>query len=802
MALGAFLGLDIGKKGVVTHQNALNVVSHNIANAQAKGYTRQTVSLKATPALDAEAVAMGTGQIGTGVTIGEIQRIRDEFIDEEVRKQKSFGGFVDSLAKSLGQLQTIINEPSDNNVRSAVDLFFQSLEDLNNQPESASVRVTVVERAKSLASFLNFTATKLTDEQKSVNLEVEQKVNRVNSIARTLSNLNGEIKKVEGTRQNPNDILDARDLLLDELAGLVNIDIRKDSTQTLFVRVDEHLLLQGEKVNELKFIRDPARKDGLKGVSTTDFHLPPSTNPHVADVFVGADAQDVDFALTVFNTANNHQLQSEALIDIRNNFQIGSSLDDAGITSGSFFINGVQVFFDNTDTLSDLRDEINGSGLGVSAFFERGRLVMNSIRTGTANKVVLSEGTSNIMDVMRFNDDRELDEFANVIFDGRVHDAKYAVGNDTFLSSSNFIEDVQEGVDVILKEDGSTQVRSKSPVHGGSLQGLLEYQDRYLDAEIRNLDKLAYALVTEFNKIHYEGFGLDDRSQRVFFQDFKSPDPDIFERGAARILAVSELVQTNPSAVAAAKGVFLKEGDKVPVSSGSGDGRNALKLAQLKFAKIIGHTDFGLATRLSALNGGDGVDIGRDASNFTISDGEKTAVVSLEGFNSDSTLFDLQNKINEALELNGLDSNLTLSPQADGTLRMISSNKNLTFSEGSGNTGSDLHITVSSGATGNGTRMIETSDLRAKFKDDAEGLIDFYAGVVADIGVRAQETLKLQENVAVVSTQLENERLAISGVSVDEELTNMIQFQQGFNASARIINTMSQVLEQVVNLGR
>ncbi len=802
MALGAFLGLDIGKKGVVTHQNALNVVSHNITNAQTKGYTRQTVSLKATPALDAESVAMVTGQIGTGVTIGEIQRIRDEFIDEEIRDQKSFGGFVNSLSKGLGQLQTIINEPSDNNVRSTIDLFFQSLEDLNNQPESASVRVTVVERAKSLASFLDFTAQKLSDEQKSVNLEVEGKVKRVNSIAKTLSDLNGEIKKIEGTRQNPNDILDARDLLLDELSELVNIEVRKDSTQTLFVRVGNHLLLQGSKVNELSFIRDDARKDGLKGVSTTDFYLPPSTIPDVADVFVGADAQNLDFALTVFNTANNHQLQSEALINIRNNFQIGSSLDQAGITSGSFFINGVQVFFENTDNLSDLRDEINDSGLGISAFFERGRLVMKSIRTGTANKIVLSEGTSNIMDVMRFSDERELDEFANVIFDGKVRDAKYAVDSETFQSSTNFIEDVQDGVDVILREDGSTQVRSKSPVHAGAIQGLLEYQDRYLDAEIRNLDKLAYALGSEFNKVHYEGFGLDNRSQRVFFQDFKSPDPDIFERGAARTLAVSELVQTNPSAVAAAKGVFLKEGDKVPVSSGSGDGRNALKLAQLKFAKVIGHTDFGLATRLSNLNGGDGVDIGRDESNFTISDGEKTAVVSLEGFNSDSTIFDLQNKMNEALDLNGLDSNLTLSPQADGTLRIISSNKNLSFSEGSGNTGSDLHFTVSSGATGNGTRIIETSDVRAKFKDDAEGLIDFYAGVVAGIGVRSEEMIKLQENTTVVSTQLENERQAISGVSVDEELTSMIKFQQSFNASARIINTMDGILEQVVNLGR
>jgi len=81
-------------------------------------------------------------------------------------------------------------------------------------------------------------------------------------------------------------------------------------------------------------------------------------------------------------------------------------------------------------------------------------------------------------------------------------------------------------------------------------------------------------------------------------------------------------------------------------------------------------------------------------------------------------------------------------------------------------------------------------------------VVDFYAGVVSNVGVRAQEMLKLEENTRVVSTQLENERLAVSGVSIDEELTQMIQFQQGFNASARVINTATQILDQLVNLGR
>lgn len=799
MSLGAFLGLEIGKKGAIAHQQALNVVGHNITNAETKGYSRQTVSLKTTAPLNAEGLA--AGQIGTGVTLAEIQRIRDKFIDESLRDQKSFQGFVDSLSEGLGKLQTVLNEPSENNVRSAIDLLFQSLEDLNNQPEKASVRVTLVERAKSLATFLNFTSSKLEQERTNANLEIEQNLNRVNSIAKTLTDLNGEIQKVRNSDQNPNDILDSRDLLLDELSELVNIEVSEDSEQNLFVRVGSHLLVQGGNYNELHFVRNDSRQ-GLSSVESQDFELPDHNNPRIADLLVGGDANNQNFTLTVFQTANHHAVQSQAMVDIQNTFQEGSKLENAGITTGSFFVNGVQIFVESQDTVADLRDTINNAGLGISAFFERGRLVMQSLRTGTANEIVLSEGTSNLIEVMKFSDEQELDSLANVIFDGRVRDARYAVHDQTYEVSSNFIEDLVPGVDATLREVGSTHVEVRHDIIGGKLRGLLEYQDRHLDGEIRSLDRLAYAMVKEFNKIHYEGFGLDGDNQRLFFKDFKSPDISVSEKGAARAIQVDEFIQNNVSAVAAAEGVFLKERDRVPVSSGSGDGRNALRLAQLKFARIVGHTEFGLSTRLSNLNSGEGIDLGRSSSNFVVSDGEKNAVVTLEHFDKDSTIFDLQGKINEAMELGGFTSRVTLSPLAEGTIRIISNDKNLTFSEGAGTTASDLHLTVSSGASGNGSRVIETADLNARFTEEPQSVVDFYSGVVSNVGVRAQEMLKLEENTRVVSTQLENERLAVSGVSIDEELTQMIQFQQGFNASARVINTATQILDQLVNLGR
>ena len=165
---GTFLGLDIGKAGVMAHQRAINVVSHNITNAETEGYSRQTVSLKA-KALNGS--AGGAGQLGSGVEVDEIRRIRDNLIDTQLRDQNSFSGYVEKLSQSLGRLQTILNEPGENNVRGALDQFFQSLEDLNNQPDNTGVRITLIERAKSLATLVNVTSKRIEDERVNINNE-------------------------------------------------------------------------------------------------------------------------------------------------------------------------------------------------------------------------------------------------------------------------------------------------------------------------------------------------------------------------------------------------------------------------------------------------------------------------------------------------------------------------------------------------------------------------------------------------------------------------------------------------------
>ncbi|PCJ19139.1 MAG: flagellar hook-associated protein FlgK [Candidatus Cloacimonadota bacterium] len=796
MALGAFLGLDIGRKGIFAAQKALNVVGNNISNAQTEGYTRQRVVLKASKSLN----DTNGGQIGTGVQVEEIERIRDSFLDVQIRDQLSFKGEIEALSQGLTQLQAVLNEPSDTNIRNSIDVFFASLEDVNNQPENSSIRVTTIERAKSLSTLINVTAKRLSTELESTNQAITRNVEKVNSIGKSLSTMNLDIAKIQNVGQNPNDILDQRDLLLDQLSELVNVDITKDKNGVLTARVGSHLLVQGAKFNSLKLIADP-RNAGKLTISSTSSIRPNSSSLKVASAEVGAHARNQQFTLTVFETATDHRLQSEAFLDIKQTMTDTSTLASIGVTTGSVFLNGSQIFFNNDITVNDLVEKINSAGTGTQAFFERGRLQLKAVKSGTANQMVLSEGTSNLLNVFRFSDKKEIDGLGQVVFDGEVRDAKYAYNKQTFNSSSNYIEDIVEGIDVTLKGVGSTTILANSNIRSGKIQGLMVYQDQFVQGELDSLDKMSYALIKEFNKIHYDGFGSDGQSQRLFFQDFNSSHLTRVEIGASRNIAVSDTVANNVKAIAAASGIFEKNGDRIPISSGIGDGTNALRLAQLKFAKIVENTEYGLSTRLSVLNAGNGVDLGREESYFGISDGEKTAIVSLQYFDEDATIFDLQNQMNDALEKNGIDTRVILNAQADGGLKITSTNKAITFQEGAGTLGDDLRVISSAGASGNGTRVIETVGLNSKFRGDPKSLSDFFASTVANIGVKAEETIRLRNNTEVVFTQLETERQSVMGVSIDEELTNMIQFQQGFNASARIISMVNEMLTQIVNIG-
>lgn len=220
---GLFATLNTSKGGMFAQQQYINVTSHNISNANTPGFSRQHIVLQtARP----QTIAGGVGQIGTGVTVSSIERTRNQFLDFQIRKESSLLGNYGVRQDYLSEIEGIFNEPSDTGISELMSEFFDAWQTLSKNPEKSDARTVVAQKAKALADELNHTYKKLNDTKDNAAKEIQTNLFEVNTILDQLNSINKEIITVTIAGNNPNDLLDSRDLLLDELSTKFGIDTR------------------------------------------------------------------------------------------------------------------------------------------------------------------------------------------------------------------------------------------------------------------------------------------------------------------------------------------------------------------------------------------------------------------------------------------------------------------------------------------------------------------------------------------------------------------------------------------------
>ena len=223
-----FHSLETAKRSLFTQQTALSTVGHNIANANTEGYSRQTVNMTASRPMEAVGLMSSStpGQLGTGVEFTSITRIREKFLDDQYRNEnKSLGNWT-IQADTLDKLESIMNEPSETGIRTVLDNFWKAWSDLSNNPGDLTGLKIVRENAVALADAFNYTSKKLSDLSSDLDSNISIKITETNSILSSISNLNGEIQRIEGLGNDANDLRDQRDLLTDKLSKILNITVQ------------------------------------------------------------------------------------------------------------------------------------------------------------------------------------------------------------------------------------------------------------------------------------------------------------------------------------------------------------------------------------------------------------------------------------------------------------------------------------------------------------------------------------------------------------------------------------------------
>jgi len=254
-----FHGLEVSKRGLFAQQSALNTTSHNIANANTEGYTRQRANMKTPTGLPypGMSAAVEPGILGTGVKVTDLQRIREDFLDVQFRTENKHYGYWEARQDGLEKIEVIMNEPSDTGLQTVMDQFWKSWQDLSSDPESMSARAVVRQRAIAVAETFSALTTSLTEQQRDLDSVVATKVFDINSIASQIAGLNKQIADLVPHGYQPNDLYDQRDVLLDKLSKMVAVTTTNGANGMINVTIDGKELVNGREAVAMAAVKNP-----------------------------------------------------------------------------------------------------------------------------------------------------------------------------------------------------------------------------------------------------------------------------------------------------------------------------------------------------------------------------------------------------------------------------------------------------------------------------------------------------------------------------------------------------------------
>ncbi len=289
-----FMGLEMGRRSILTQQATLDVTGHNMANAGTPGYTRQVAVVQTTAPFAAPGMHnVLPGQFGTGVMVGEIRRLRDDFIDMQIRDENQASGYWESMQTTLDTIEVVLNEPSDQGLRGVLDNLWQAWQALVESPENESVRAVVLERGLAVADTFHHMYNQLRNLRQDLNDQVKVKVEEINSVSRQLADVNQQIKAITLSGQAPNDLVDRRDLLLDQISRLVDANVTTEANGMATVLVGGAPLVMGARTVSLGLNTDD------KGIYKVIWDSSPETHPGTAVTGRSADdSNDMEVATT------------------------------------------------------------------------------------------------------------------------------------------------------------------------------------------------------------------------------------------------------------------------------------------------------------------------------------------------------------------------------------------------------------------------------------------------------------------------------------------------------------------------
>jgi flagellar hook-associated protein 1 len=540
--------LSTSVSGLLAFQRALDTTSHNISNANTPGYSRQIAEFMTRNPQQA-----GNGWLGNGVDVSTIQRAYDDFLAGQSRSSSSSYHQFDTYATQAGRVSNLLGNTT-TGLTTSLQSFINAFQAVADTPTSTPARQTLLSQAQTLMQRMQSYDQSLRSFDSQVNSQIKSEADSISSIAQSLAKLNQEIVGAQGrSGQPPNDLMDQRDRLIDELATHVNVNVvaQNDGALNVFIGNGQPLVV-GQTYGQV--------------VASTDAYDPTRT---VLAFKTASSTVDITKSLSGGTLGGMLQFRSEMLDPARNalgrlsaglaevvNEQHNAGMDLNGQLGGDFFSTGpakVLSSSTNTGTGSLTVQRIDGAAgdLTTSDYMMVNTSGTWSLRRADTGAVVPMTGTGTAADPF------VADGLSIVVNAG-------SASGDRFLIKPT--SDAISGMELLISDP--SEVAAASPITSAARSG-----------------NLGNATISAGEVLNVGNPNLRTTATITFSSPTQytvSGDPTVYTyTPGANIDANGWRVQINGTPAA---------GDSFTIKdnvAGTGDNRNALKLADILNSPVL-----------------------------------------------------------------------------------------------------------------------------------------------------------------------------------------------------------------------
>ncbi len=349
---GIYGVLNLAGNALLTQQKAISVTGNNIANVNTPGYSRQKLMLEnKTP------VQSSVGPMGTGVEAVGVERVYDRFLGVQINSESEGLGRWETRKDGLELAEVIFDESGDFGLSQFLSQFWGAWQDLTNDPSGYNERVVLQTKSEVMTGTFNRIYSDLQKASEGFDARIEGAVEEINRLSQRIADLNAKIMEVEATGYSANDYRDQRDLALNELAGLIDINTFEDATGrvTVSVGAGQTLVESNSSRNLTTQINGFGSKD-IAWVGQDGTMVNITGNISNGKLKGWLEARDVD----IRGYMRQLDILAEGLMERVNNLhQAGYSLDGS---TGNDFFTGIATASGSMDSLLTITAEPGGTG--------------------------------------------------------------------------------------------------------------------------------------------------------------------------------------------------------------------------------------------------------------------------------------------------------------------------------------------------------------------------------------------------------------------------------------------------------